>query len=152
MSDDFTTAEFGETPSMRLHRVVVEEQPLPAPMDSPRFQSSSDAVIVPLDAWQRVLNQLGNIHEAGRDLADARERAARAETQLEFLRERLAELRKALEEAKAPPTLPPPAPTQTMDNAPPTSSQIWTAVRTEARRLGNRVVERLSRRDRASGS
>ena len=50
-------------------------------------------MLVPLDAWNKMLNQLGNLHEAGQQLADARERAARAETEVQFLRERLAELR-----------------------------------------------------------
>ena len=56
----------------------------------------------PLDAWNRMLNQLGNLHEAGRDLAEARERAARAETEAAFLRERLADMREQLEQAEAP--------------------------------------------------
>ena len=51
------------------------------------------SLIVPLDAWNKMLNQLGNLHEAGQDLAEARERAAKAETEATFLRERLAELR-----------------------------------------------------------
>lgn len=42
-----------------------------------------------------MLDQLGNLHEAGRELAEARERAARAETEAAFLRERLADLRAA---------------------------------------------------------
>jgi hypothetical protein len=50
-------------------------------------------LIVPLDAWNKMLNQLGNLHEAGQQLAEARERAAKAETEATFLRERLAELR-----------------------------------------------------------
>ena len=50
-------------------------------------------MIVPIEAWDRMLMQLGNLHEAGQQLADARERAARAETEAVFLRERLAELR-----------------------------------------------------------
>jgi hypothetical protein len=50
-------------------------------------------MLVPLDAWNKMLNQLGNLHEAGQQLADARERAAKAETEVVFLRERLAELR-----------------------------------------------------------
>jgi hypothetical protein len=62
------------------------------PKKSPRVEP--DGVLVPLDAWQRVMAQLGNLHQAGQDLADARERAARAETQVEFLKERLAELRR----------------------------------------------------------
>jgi dsDNA-binding SOS-regulon protein len=53
-------------------------------------------MLVPLDAWNKMLNQLGNLHEAGQQLAEARERAAKAETQAVFLRERLAELREEL--------------------------------------------------------
>jgi len=64
-------------------------------------ESPADAVapegtlIVPLDAWNRMLNQLGNLHEAGQHLAEARERAAKAETEAKFLRERLAEMRES---------------------------------------------------------
>lgn len=50
-------------------------------------------MLVPLDAWERMLIQLGNLHEAGQQLADAKERAAKAETEASFLRERLAEFR-----------------------------------------------------------
>ena len=50
-------------------------------------------MLVPLDAWNKMLNQLGNLHEAGQQLAEARERAAKAETEVLFLRERLADLR-----------------------------------------------------------
>jgi hypothetical protein len=55
--------------------------------------SDGSAMLVPRDAWDRLLAQLGNLHEAGRQLAEARERAAKAETEAIFLRERLAELR-----------------------------------------------------------
>ena len=55
-------------------------------------------LIVPLDAWNKMLNQLGNLHEAGQQLAEARERAAKAETEATFLRERLAEMRAQNEE------------------------------------------------------
>lgn len=58
------------------------------------------SMIVPLDAWNRMLNQLGNLHEAGQQLAEARERAAKAETEARFLKERLADLRQQLEETK----------------------------------------------------
>lgn len=51
-------------------------------------------MIVPISAWEKMLIQLGNLHEAGREIAEAKERAARAETEVSFLRERLAELRK----------------------------------------------------------
>ena len=47
-----------------------------------------DGVLVPRDAWRRVLDQLGRLHEVGRELAEARERAARAETEARLLRER----------------------------------------------------------------
>ena len=50
-------------------------------------------MLVPIDAWDKMLLQLGNLHQAGQQLAEARERAARAETEAQFLRERLADLR-----------------------------------------------------------
>jgi hypothetical protein len=50
-------------------------------------------MLVPIAAWDKMLIQLGNLHKAGQELAEARERAARAETEATFLRERLAELR-----------------------------------------------------------
>jgi hypothetical protein len=46
------------------------------------------------------MDQLGNIHEAGLLLAEARERAAKAETEAEFLRERLGEIRIERDELK----------------------------------------------------
>ncbi len=55
--------------------------------------SESATMIVPIDAWNKMLNQLGNLHEAGQQLAEARERAAKAETEAKFLREQLAENR-----------------------------------------------------------
>lgn len=59
------------------------------------------AMLVPRDAWDRLMDQLGNIHEAGLMLAEARERAARAETEAEFLRERLGEMRSERDELRA---------------------------------------------------
>lgn len=50
-------------------------------------------MLVPLDTWTRILEQIGNVHEAGQQLAEARERAARAETENEFLRAQLADLK-----------------------------------------------------------
>ncbi|NNF69048.1 MAG: hypothetical protein HKN01_04695 [Acidimicrobiia bacterium] len=77
------------------------------------------SMIVPRDAWDRMLDQLGNLHEAGQQLADARERAVKAETEAGFLRERLSELRDQLEQgtpspAPASPAMPsvPSAPQQ----------------------------------------
>ncbi|MFQ5967360.1 MAG: MerR family DNA-binding transcriptional regulator [Acidimicrobiia bacterium] len=75
--------------------------PARTPLGTPRDQRVPEgAMIVPIDAWNKMLNQLGNLHEAGRQLAEARERAARAETEAQFLRERMAELRGELAEVK----------------------------------------------------
>jgi len=60
-------------------------------------------MIVPIEAWDKMLIQLGNLHEAGQQLAEARERAARAETEATFLRERLAEIRAAREGSRSDP-------------------------------------------------
>jgi len=60
--------------------------PAPAPIPEGHM-------LVPLDAWERLLLQLGNLHEAGQQLAEARERAGKAETEVEFLRERVTEMR-----------------------------------------------------------
>ena len=49
--------------------------------------------LVPRDAWDSMVTQLGNLHQAGQDLAEARERAAKAETEASFLRDRLVEMR-----------------------------------------------------------
>jgi DNA-binding transcriptional MerR regulator len=75
------------------------------------------AMLVPRDAWDRLMDQLGNLHEAGLHLAEARERAAKAETEATFLRERLSEMRSERDELKdlvGPPT--PPAPTSSGRN------------------------------------
>jgi hypothetical protein len=66
----------------------------------PTPEPASDSLLVPLDAWNRMLNQLGNLHEAGRELAEARERAAKAETEAHFLRSRVTDLRERLEAAE----------------------------------------------------
>ena len=50
-------------------------------------------MLVPIDAWDKILTQLGNLHQAGQELAEARERAAKAETEVKFLKERFAEIR-----------------------------------------------------------
>jgi hypothetical protein len=60
--------------------------------EAPAAEAGS-TMIVPVDAWNKMLAQLGNLHEAGQQLAEARERAAKAETEVTFLRQRLAELR-----------------------------------------------------------
>ncbi len=64
-------------------------------------------MLVPLDAWNKMLMQLGNLHQAGQQLAEARERAARAETEVRFLRERLAEMREQARQDPGGPVSPP---------------------------------------------
>ena len=71
-----------------------------APAAQPHTAVPDDHVLVPMDAWEKMLMQLGNLHEAGQDLASARERAAKAETEAAFLRERIAELRTERDELK----------------------------------------------------
>jgi len=92
--------------------------PPPAPREGATGPTADgSAMLVPRDAWDRLMDQLGNIHEAGLLLAEARERAAKAETEAAFLRERLGELRAERDELKqaavvsrpAPGTTPPPA-------------------------------------------
>lgn len=65
----------------------------PTPLNTEAFQEQGGQMIVPLDTWTRILEQVGNVHEAGQQLADARERAARAETENHFLHEQLTELK-----------------------------------------------------------
>ena len=71
-------------------------------------ESETETMIVPVDAWNKMLNQLGNLHQAGQQLAEARERAAKAETEARFLRERLAELREREDASPSPDQIPPP--------------------------------------------
>jgi hypothetical protein len=60
----------------------------------PAMEDGPGGVLVPRPAWEAAMAQLGNLHRAGQELAEARERAARAETEVTFLKERLYELRK----------------------------------------------------------
>jgi hypothetical protein len=57
-------------------------------------------MIVPVDAWNKMLTQLGNLHEAGQQLAEARERAGKAETEVKFLRERLVLIRQETRDSR----------------------------------------------------
>ena len=59
---------------------------------------NEESLLVPLDAWNTVLNQLGNLHEASQQMAEARERAAKAEAEAEFLREKLKNTREQLDQ------------------------------------------------------
>jgi DNA-binding transcriptional MerR regulator len=81
-------------PQATERKAVAHEQPgtiREEPAAEP--QPPEGHLLVPLDSWERLLVQLGNLHEAGQQLAEARERAAKAETESGFLRERLSEIR-----------------------------------------------------------
>ena len=86
-------------------KTVEEQQNLEKNKSSENFEqdkseNNENNLIVPLEAWQTVLNQLGNLHEANQLMAEARERAAKSEAEAEFLREKLKNTRELLEESK----------------------------------------------------
>lgn len=89
-------------------RDVVSAPASPPPPD--QTSPPPGTMLVPIDAWDKMLLQLGNLHQAGQQLAEARERAARAETEAAFLRERLAEYRAAGSGTETTP--PPPGPAE----------------------------------------
>ena len=62
--------------------------------------TGGDNLLVPIQAWENVLKQLGNLHEANQLMAESRERAAKAEAEAEFLREKLKNTREELETSK----------------------------------------------------
>ena len=104
----------------QLGHPVVESQPTATPPVAPASSQIVDdekvtpppgTMLVPIDAWDKMLLQLGNLHEAGQQLAEARERAARAETEAAFLRERLAEMRVAPTQEPATSPIPDETPT-----------------------------------------
>ena len=78
----------------------LEEDKLSENFEQDKTENNENNLIVPLEAWQTVLNQLGNLHEANQLMAEARERAAKSEAEAEFLREKLKNTRELLEESK----------------------------------------------------
>lgn len=104
----------------------VPQPPTPQPAERPAQPTAGDSLLVPRDAWDKMVSQLGNLHEAGQQLAEARERAVKAETEVRFLRERLSELRSG----EAPTT------TSTEDTKPPVDvSDAPASVADRAKRL-----------------
>lgn len=93
---DFTNEEVNNTTPDNSNIEEIEDQ---NSIDQ-KSGTSEESLIVPLDAWNTVLNQLGNLHEASQLMAEARERAAKAEVEAEFLREKLKSTREELEKAK----------------------------------------------------
>ena len=88
-----------ENSDQKSEQSISEEKPLE---DSQKNVETSEegSLLVPLDAWNTVLNQLGNLHEASQQMAEARERAAKAELEADFLREKLKNTRQQLDEVK----------------------------------------------------
>lgn len=84
----------------------------PEPAAEATIDIDAGQMLVPIDAWTRILEQVGHVHEAGQQLADARERAARAETENEFLKEQLRDLKTQKRPRR------PAAPAQPAANAP----------------------------------
>ena len=65
-------------------------------VDDVNQTQEEENMLVPISAWTKVLDQLGNLHEADKLMAEARERAAKAEAESEFLREKLKNTREEL--------------------------------------------------------
>ena len=79
---------------------IIEKNLQNNPDTSENDTNNEESLLVPLDAWNTVLNQLGNLHEASQQMAEARERAAKAEAEAEFLREKLKNTREQLNQVK----------------------------------------------------
>lgn len=101
-------------------------------------------MLVPLDAWNKMLNQLGNLHEAGQQLAEARERAAKAETEAQFLKERLAEMRSQLEKERQPAATPESDEEEPAMSAPHATTTLGGTAASLARKLYEGLRERWS--------
>jgi hypothetical protein len=81
------------SPETVAERVASGRGRAAGPAVTPRPAPEAGAMLVPRAAWDKLMDQLGNLHESGQQLAEARERAARYETEVRFLRERLSEMR-----------------------------------------------------------
>ena len=86
-----------ENTNQESEESISEEKPIENPQQNIEIPEEG-SLLVPLDAWNTVLNQLGNLHEASQQMAEARERAAKAEAEAGFLREKLKNTRQQLDE------------------------------------------------------
>jgi hypothetical protein len=93
-------AELVEPEPAEKEEVAETKPPARTPDPAGPAAAPEGSILVPIDAWDRLLGQLGNLHEAGQQLAEARERAVKAETEAEFLKERLREMRTRAAEAE----------------------------------------------------
>ena len=110
------------TPGPTTASVKPPDVEAPSALETPGTRDGlpPQTMIVPIAAWDKMLMQLGNLHEAGQQLADSRERAAKAETEAAFLRERLGEMRHELSLAKPENPSDPGAATEPPERPPPT--------------------------------
>lgn len=119
MTDGPNGRQWMVTPESIAHRLAHSAPNLtPARPGATGPTSDGTAMLVPRDAWDRLMDQLGNLHDAGLRLAEARERAAKAETEATFLRERLGEIRSERDELKAKLESAPPTPVPTSPEPP----------------------------------
>ena len=88
-----------ENVNQESEKSISEEKPIDNQQQNVDIPEEGN-LLVPLDAWNTVLNQLGNLHEASQQMAEARERAAKAEAEADFLREKLKNTRQQLDEVK----------------------------------------------------
>ena len=85
-----------DSPDIQEESPTEEETPTEEIVEN----TGGDNLLVPIQAWENVLKQLGNLHEANQLMAESRERAAKAEAEAEFLREKLKNTRDELETTK----------------------------------------------------
>ena len=76
---DFTNEEVDNTTPDNSNIEEIEDQN----SINQKSDNNEESLIVPLDAWNTVLNQLGNLHEASQLMAEARERSRILQKQLE---------------------------------------------------------------------
>jgi hypothetical protein len=101
------TGEHGSRRLVILEEVLARakrptgEGMVPSPSSSDATPAPPGTIPVPIDAWEKALAQLGDLHQADKELAEARERAVKAETEGYFLRERLREMQRRLERLQA---------------------------------------------------
>ena len=88
-----------ENVNQESEKSISEEKPIDNQQQNVDIPEEG-SLLIPLDAWNTVLNQLGNLHEASQQMAEARERAAKAEAEADFLREKLKNTRQQLDEVK----------------------------------------------------
>ncbi len=83
-------------PNIKNHDEIENNQEDAAINEDVEGSTDEENMLVPVSAWKKVLDQLGNLHEADKLMAEARERAAKAEAESEFLREKLKNTREEL--------------------------------------------------------